>query len=92
MEKRIDGRRKTKLFVGRLRTRGSAGERREEKEELLVCPCGVSPEGSGETVQKKGAMTKKIIHRYCKVMGSRSRSSSMLGNPEQITEGPELGI
>jgi hypothetical protein len=92
MEKRKGGRRKTTVFVGGLRIRGSAEiYGGEEKEEPVVCPCGVSPEGSGEAVHKEGAMTKKTSYRSREAMGSRSRSGGVLSNQEQFTEGCNRG-
>jgi hypothetical protein len=64
---------------------GEMGERR------VVCPCGVSPEGSVEAVHEEGAMTKETSYRSREAMGSRSRNGGMLGNWEQFAEGCTRG-
>jgi hypothetical protein len=63
----------------------------KEKEEPMVCPCGVLPEGSGEAVHKEGVMTKKTSYQSCEAMGSQLQSGGMLGNWEQFAEGCNQG-
>jgi hypothetical protein len=88
----VSGKRKTTLSVGRLRTQGSAGDGREEKEELWSVHAAYHQKETGRQSHMEDEMTKKTIYQYREAMGSRSRSGGMLGNREQITEGSESGI